>query len=98
MCKKRNVLGEQQIDKNEIWKYVLFFWKAKPHICYIQTILKGTTGYWLKREAVIKELDSSVGWAPARSPEVVGSNPALVNFSLFIQNRKWMVFKQQLTT
>ena len=43
--------------------------------------------YWQNRESANIGLVSSVGRAPARpNPEVWGSNPALVNFSLFIQN------------
>ena len=46
---------------------------------------KGTV-YWQNRETANIGLVSSVGTAPARHPEVAGSNPALVNFSLFIHN------------
>ena len=55
-------------------------WLAPPEQRYLQN-----------RETANVGLVSSVGRAPARqssgsNPEVAGSNPALVNFSLFIQN------------
>ena len=63
-------------------------------LVYIHTMLKGSIWfhdfwlappeqrYWQSRETANIGLVSSVG----RSPEVAGSNPALVSFSLFINN------------